>query len=45
MKALVGFASGWIAFYAADQFLFGGQMTGALPSLAKSILNGFGIYF
>jgi hypothetical protein len=45
MKALIGTAAGWIAFYTADQALFGGRLVPALPQLAKEILNGFGVWF
>jgi hypothetical protein len=45
MKILIGVTAGWIAFYAVDLALFDGRLAPALPQLAKSILNGFGIYF
>jgi hypothetical protein len=45
MRILIGVAAGWIAFYAVDQALFGARLVPALPKLAKSILNGFGVYF
>jgi hypothetical protein len=44
MRILIGVTAGWIAFYAADQALFGARLVPALPQLAKSILNGFGVY-
>jgi hypothetical protein len=44
MRILIGVTAGWIAFYAADQALFGARLVPALPQLAKSILNGFGVH-
>jgi ABC-type antimicrobial peptide transport system permease subunit len=44
MRILIGVTAGWIAFYAADQAFFGARLVPALPQLAKSILNGFGVY-
>jgi hypothetical protein len=44
MKIPIGVTAGWIAFYAVDQALFEGRLVTVLPQLAKSILNGFGVY-
>jgi hypothetical protein len=45
MKVLIAGAAGWIAFYSADQILFGGRIVPALPKIARSIAAGFGFYF
>jgi hypothetical protein len=45
MRILIGVTAGWIAFYAVDRLVFGARLVPALPRLAKSILNGFGVYF
>jgi hypothetical protein len=45
VKILIGIASGWIGFYAADQVMYEGRLVQVLPRLARGIAAGFGFHF
>jgi hypothetical protein len=45
MKILSAWAAGWIAFYIADNVLYGGRIVEALLKLARLAAAELGIHF
>ncbi len=45
MKISLALAAGWIAFYLADQALYGGYYVQGSGRLVRSIGAAFGFYF